>query len=351
MKLGPRVQHIQTICLFILATIALCAALYLLRPILIPLILAVFLTYCLSPIIAIQMRYLRLPRSLAIVSTIVIGCVLLVCVSIFLATSIERLAQNADIYKERSIELVNKALDYVPYDVFGFEPHNIQKTLLDGSGKYFRGLITGTISGFMGVLSHGILVIIFMIFLIIGKRPLKKAPHGIFVEIEQKIRRYVMAMFFISLATGVLVGTTLQFLNIQLAFVFGFLAFLLNFIPNIGSIIATLLPLPIVVLNPELSIFIKILAFVIPAAIQMIIGNLIAPKVLGETLELHPIVVLCTLVFFGMIWGVVGMFLAVPIASVIKIVLKRFDYSAPLAHLMEGKLEEFDVLLSNHPQS
>jgi AI-2 transport protein TqsA len=346
MPLGTREQHIQTVSLFILATIALCFALFLLRPILIPFILAVFLMYCLTPVIAIQMKFLRLPRSIAIVSTILIGCFFLVFVSFLVSTSVDQLSMNADDYKARLVEMVRIGAALVPFDTLGVDPKSVIKTLSEGSGNNMRAFITGTISGFMGILSQSLLVIIFMIFLLIGKRPAHPQKHGLLFEVEQKIKRYIIAMFFISAITGVLIGMTLHILGVESAFMFGFFAFLLNFIPNIGSIIATLLPLPVVLLNPELSPIAKVLAFLIPGTIQMVIGNLIAPKAVGDALELHPVVVLSALIFFGMIWGIVGMFLATPITAVIKIILKKFSYSKPLAYLMEGKIEYLDQLFA-----
>ncbi|MHC4433691.1 MAG: AI-2E family transporter [Planctomycetota bacterium] len=120
---------------------------------------------------------------------------------------------------------------------------------------------------------------------------------------------------------------------------FGFLAFLLNFIPNIGSIIATLLPLPVAFIDPQLGIVSKVLALAIPGSIQFVIGNILQPKMMGESLDLHPVVVLLSLIFFGTIWGIIGMFLAVPITAVVMIFLQRFDYTRAIADLAAGKTD------------
>ena len=78
---------------------------------------------------------------------------------------------------------------------------------------------------------------------------------------------------------------TFQILGVPFAWMFGMLAFLLNFIPNIGSFIATVLPIPVVILNPELSLTVKVLSIVIPTIIQFSIGNLLQPKMMGESLD------------------------------------------------------------------
>jgi AI-2 transport protein TqsA len=122
--------------------------------------------------------------------------------------------------------------------------------------------------------------------------------------------------------------------------VFGFLAFLLNFIPTIGAVVATLLPVPVIVLSPDLSVATQVLAVAIPAAIQAVIGSFIQPKVLGRSFGLHPVSILLALIFFGMIWGLVGAFLATPITAVIKIVLERIPATRFVAALLAGTYGE-----------
>ena len=124
----------------------------------------------------------------------------------------------------------------------------------------------------------------------------------------------------------------------ELALVFGVLAFLLNFIPSIGSVISTLLPLPVIFLSEEMSDAAKVLAIAIPGGLQFAIGSILEPKVMGESLDLHPVVVLLGLIFFGMIWGIVGMILATPMVAVLRIVLERIEMTAPVGNVLAGRL-------------
>ena len=78
--------------------------------------------------------------------------------------------------------------------------------------------------------------------------------------------------------------------------------------------------------------------FLVPGAVQMTIGNIIEPLIMGEGLDLHPVTILLALVFWGLIWGVVGMFLATPITAVFRIVLDRFETTRPIAGLLAGRL-------------
>jgi AI-2 transport protein TqsA len=111
----------------------------------------------------------------------------------------------------------------------------------------------------------------------------------------------------------------------------------LNFIPNVGSIIATLLPLPLAIVQFN-SLFWVMLVLLLPGTVQITVGNFVEPKLMGEGLELHPVAILVMLVFWGLIWGVVGMLLAAPITAVLGIVLGRFETTRPIARLLAGQL-------------
>ena len=137
--------------------------------------------------------------------------------------------------------------------------------------------------------------------------------------------------------TGLLTGVILALFGLDLALVFGVLAFFLNFIPSVGSIVATLLPIPMAMV--QFDGFWMIAGIVlVPGAIQMTIGSGIEPVLMGEGLDLHPVTILLALVFWGLIWGVVGMFLAAPITAVLRIVLDRFETTRPIAGLLAGRL-------------
>ena len=125
-------------------------------------------------------------------------------------------------------------------------------------------------------------------------------------------------------------------LGVPLAVVFGMFAFLLNFIPNVGSMISVLLPVPVVFLNPEITTTTAVLAIALPGAVQFSIGNIVEPKVMGHSLALHPVTVLVALVFWGMLWGAVGVILAVPMTSSLKILFDHMEVTRPVGRLLAG---------------
>ncbi|MHC4732727.1 MAG: AI-2E family transporter, partial [Planctomycetota bacterium] len=212
-----------------------------------------------------------------------------------------------------------------------------ESEVLKPMAKVIGGVVKGTMSAIGGVLQKGLLVLIFLIFLL-GGHNLEAAPASrTWREIKESIQGYLITKTIVSAITGVLVGVTLKALGVDMAVAFGLFAFVLNFIPNIGSVISTLLPLPVVLLNPEVSTTVAVLAIAIPGAIQFVIGNVLEPRLLGTSLDLHPIVILVALIFWSVIWGPVGMLLAAPITAILRILFSKLDVTAPLANLLAGR--------------
>lgn len=346
-------QRIQTGCLLILTALGIGGALYALSSVLIPFVLAVFLTLCLIPAVDVQMKWLHIPRRTAILTTILIGCTILVLAGLLITAAANQIVDSKDDYEKQFRAVLVRARGLIPSEWYAEDPNDPNRLSEDPNypagpapgpliripTDHVRRVLTDTASSIMGVISNGLLVLIFMIFMVAGKGT-HKAPQGsVWWEVENRIKRYIMTMIVTSGVTGVLVGLVLTVLGVRFGWMFGFLAFLLNFIPNIGSIIATILPLPVALIDPQLGIVSKILVLAIPGSIQFVVGNLLQPKLMGESLDLHPVVVLLSLIFFGTIWGIIGMFLAVPITAVVKIFLQRFGYTRALADLAAGKTD------------
>jgi AI-2 transport protein TqsA len=335
-------QRIQTICLLILTALGITAALYFFASVLIPFVLAIFLTLCLTPVIDLQMKLIRIPRRTAILTTVAVGCALLTLGAFLVTLAANQIVESKDDYGKQFQQLLIKTRGLLPPEWYR-DPNDASadpsEPLIRVPTNTIRKVLTDTASSIMGVISNGLLVVIFMIFMIAGKGTYKASPGSLWWEVESRIKRYVLTMILTSGITGFLVGLVLFVLKVNFYWMFGFLAFLLNFIPNIGSIIATILPLPVALIDPELGMISKILVLVIPGGIQFVIGNILQPKLMGESLDLHPVVVLLSLIFFGTIWGIIGMFLAVPITAVVKIFLQRFGYTSAIADLISGKTD------------
>jgi predicted PurR-regulated permease PerM len=157
-------------------------------------------------------------------------------------------------------------------------------------------------------------------------------------EIEEMIRHYITLKTQISLATGLLIWITLELCHVQLAPVFGLMTFLLNFVPNVGSMLATLLPLPIILLDDDLDPVRKLLAFIIPSLIQGYIGNVLEPTLFGASLNMNPVAIMSALVLWGWLWGYPGAVLSVPLLAGAKICLLNADH--PLAKSAAAWIQE-----------
>ena len=158
-------------------------------------------------------------------------------------------------------------------------------------------------------------------------------------RINKSVQQYLGLKTLISLLTGVLVALSLYLLQAPFPFLWGLLAFLLNFIPNIGSIVAGIPPI-LVTLFDSGSITKTLMVAVAFIVIQIVVGNFVEPKVLGKGLDLSPLIVLLSLLFWGWLWGIPGMLLSVPLTAALKISMEQFDRTKPLA-----------ILLGANPQS
>lgn len=154
-------------------------------------------------------------------------------------------------------------------------------------------------------------------YLIQGDQKVKDFLKGIGI----KIRHYLSIKTVTSLATGILIAIALAILGLDFPILWGFLAFMLNYIPNIGSILAALpaMALALVQLGFQGALFTGIIYLVV----NMLIGNVVEPKMMGKGLGLSTFIVFLSLIFWAFLLGTVGMFLSIPITMVIKIILEQ----------------------------
>jgi AI-2 transport protein TqsA len=339
-RVGGDVEHrIQTVCLVIMTVIAVAGALYWLRPVMIPFILAVVVWLGLAASTEFQIRRLKVPRLMALPVTLVLGGVLLAGLGSLISASVGELAANSASYNQKFSQLLLRLTAVFP-DQAGpvleaVRVENLSKIAVSA----VSGLLANTTNAVLTILSQSFLVALFVVFLALGAAGQRRSASGAWAEIERRIQSYIVIKAAISALTGIVVFAVLALLGVPLALVFGLFAFVLNFIPNVGSLIATLLPIPVVLGTPEISMTTAVLAIGLPAIIQGLVGNLIEPMLMGESLDLHPIAILLALIFWGMLWGIVGMLLATPITAMMKILLEQHEGSRPLADLLAGRVD------------
>ena len=333
MDLDRQAPRISAMCLTILAAIATGATLYWLRPVLVPFVLAMFLSIVAEPVVLLQIKGLRLPRGLAVVTTLLLGVAVVLVISAIVAAAVAQLHAGLDGYVAQ-LRLVEQRLGTFLVDLGLPTTDWLDDVLSTGQ---VAALLSTLLGELLGLVSQGAIVLIFLYFLLATHTEPPVAMRGTWAKIRRSIAQYLTVKVAISLLTAVVVGITLFALGVPLALAFAFLVFVLNFVPNVGSIIATLLPIPVVLGNDAMSGTTALLAIAIPAAEQFVIGQIIDPRITGKSLDLHPVAVLFGLMFWGMLWGLVGVLLAVPMTAAIKIVLDELGYTKPVADLLGGR--------------
>ena len=323
----------NNICLVFITLVVATFSLMYTKTVLLPLIFAVFLYAILTPMVYWIKEKLKVPKGFAILFTLNLLWLVLSAVVLVLVMSVEKFVQGAPRYKDsifQTIQFIEMKLSL--YDI-RWDTGKIRNLVQNLPFFHYAQQLTGNLLSFLGNL---FLIFIFTIFMMTGESK-SKNKSALMNEILKKVSSYISSKFFLSLATGVLVWLTLLVFGVELAFIFGLLTLLLNFIPTIGSLIAILLPLPILFLQFQFSASFFIV-LILTGAIQFVIGNVIEPKVMGESMDLHPIAVLMGLVFWGLVWGIPGMFLAVPITAILKIVFNRIEATKPIAEILAGRI-------------
>jgi AI-2 transport protein TqsA len=159
--------------------------------------------------------------------------------------------------------------------------------------------------------------------------------RGVFAAISQDIKTYVRIKTTLSVIVALLCFGVMKIVGLELAGFWAVLFFVMNFIPTIGAILGTLFPALMLMVqfdSPALIISMIVVLIAIPS----IINNVVEPKLMGRSLNLSALVIILSLVFWGSIWGVLGMFLCVPIMVILNIVLAKFDGTRPIAVLLSA---------------
>jgi predicted PurR-regulated permease PerM len=216
-----------------------------------------------------------------------------------------------------------------------------------------QGFLTSTLSSLSATVGTIVIVIIYIVFLLLEEVAFSKKIDAIFPDAKKRKRiqevlneifestnKYITLKTGISLVTGGLSYVVLLIFGIDYAFLWAFLIFLFNYIPYIGSLIATILPAIFAVIQFG-SLWSFVWVFISVEAIQLVVGNYIEPKIMGKSLNLSPLVVVVALSFWGYVWDLLGMFLSVPITSIMLIILAQFPVTRSFAILLteNGNIE------------
>ena len=379
----PIEERIRTLSLAVCALGVVGAALLYLRAVLVPLVLAIALSYLLTPVVDLLSKRplrcagvtlcaaepargwtrccrdlfcrLKLPRIVAVFVALGVAFAVLGVLGFIVADSVRTFASKADSYSQRVEELLGWAIGFMEEAeadlrervglnatataTIGGAWDNTRVQQLASKVPVTR-LVLQAAESLLELLSNLFLVLLFTLYLLLGGGGAES--HGVNAEADAQVLSYIKGKVLISLGVGVATALILLAVGLDLWLVFGVMAFWLNFIPNVGSVVAVLLPMPVVLLDPTFSSGAVFLALVLPFGVHAIAGNVFEPLVFGHSMELAPVTILLSLMLWGSVWGVTGMVLAVPMTAVLRIHLAYVDHPLPryLAARLVGRAEK-----------
>lgn len=172
--------------------------------------------------------------------------------------------------------------------------------------------------------------------LMIGDAAMKKKTFAVLDQIKSDVKSYFVIKVFVSFFVGLFSYIIMLIFGLEFAIFFAFIIFLLNFIPNVGSIIAVTFPVIFSLVQFE-SLYLTSVFLTLMIGVQILMGNFVEPKFVWNKLNLSPLVILLSLIFWGNLWWVVGMLLSVPIMVIINIILAAIPSTRPIAVLFSEK--------------
>jgi predicted PurR-regulated permease PerM len=304
----------------------------------VPLLLGLFFAILSLPLAEwLENRGVR--RSWAIFLALLAGVAVVGVLVLFLSAALGELTEAAPIYQVRLQRASATTLAWLQERGLAapeWTPRDLVRLATSAS------LVGGTLRSLAAILSDVVLIVLTMAFVMLeaaGFNEKLRAAFGReeasdprFGQVTREMQRYLGVKTVMSLATGILVGAWVAFVGLDFPVLWGFLAFVFHYIPNIGAILAAA---PAVLLGIiQFGLGGAALVALGYLVIDMVLGNVIEPQWLGHRLGLSPLVVFLSLVFWGFVWGAVGMFLSVPLTLTAKILVERTPGMEWLATLL-----------------
>ncbi len=378
--------HAIRAALFVIAAGVALAILHFASSILIPIVLAIFLSYVLNPFVLGLMRLriprtqLKMPRSLASLIVVLMMVAMTGVVGMFIGDQVRRLALDLPHYEDRvsgNISALRTNLldvqqrfegmlqpirrDAEEVALSSFDPvtaaedsanERVQVFLDQNTGDIWAaatGYIAGGITGLLGIFAQALMCVFVLVFILaqapvfrvkiiglLGNNPRRRRLIiDILENVNDDIQRYLFNRFATNTIVALLVGLSFYIYGLDYAFLLGILAGILNFIPYVGPIIGTFFPALIAYMQfgDLQSVFWCVLIY---GCITGLEGNLVTPVIIGRHLKLNSLAVLLSAIFWGWMWGAIGLLLAIPILAGVKAVSAHVDGLRPINELLRG---------------
>lgn len=319
------------------------------RDLIVPFLISVVIWYLINTLAdyyhKIKIGRFLLPKTVCFIAALLTMGVALFLLVDMIANNITNVREAAPIYQQNLLKLTARV-----YALLGIENQPSLNQLVGQINlRPFISNIAGTMAGIAG---NAGLILIYVLFLFLEQASFKpkltallensKYEHtvgDIISNVHEKIETYVAIKTFVSMLTGGACYIVLILNDVDYASFWAFLIFLLNFIPTVGSMLAVLFPaLLSLVQFDTFTPFLIIISSL--GVIQVLVGNILEPKLMGNSLNLSPLVVMLSLAVWGSIWGIAGMFLSVPFTVILMIIFSEFPKTKPIAIILSqnGKI-------------
>jgi len=314
-------------------------------PLLVPFMAAVFLAILSLPILTWLEEH-RVPRSVAVSVTVLINVGMLALLGWLLTGSLGGFVEAVPTYRVRVEQLLERMVGWL--EVRGVPAARwLEEGLFDAASMV--DLVGTTLRGVASLATDLLLVITTMVFLLLevaGFAPKLRAAFGNRVQplwryarIRLEVQQYLMMKTLVSLVMGILSGIGVAIIGLDFPVLWGLTAFLFNYIPNIGPILAAIPALLLSLVQLGLPSTLLIAALFL--FLHLVLGNILEPQLFGRRLGLSPLVVWLSLIFWGWVWGPIGMLLSVPLTVIARIVFENTRELRWIAALLSAEpLEE-----------
>ena len=307
--------------------------------ILIPFLLSIFIAILSAPVMRWLTRH-RVPEIVAVI-LILVGFLLFgTILATFVGRTINAFYQDMPLYESKLQALVDQSVAWLQANGVDVSDNVLREYVNPGA---VMKMVANVFNGLGGVLANTFLILFTVIFILLEaagfpaklRKALGDKTQAVqhFARFSQLVQKYLVIKTLVSLMTGASIGIALWIIGVDYAAMWALVAFLLNYIPNIGSIIAAV-PAVLVALI-QLSVGEAALTALVYIIANTFFGNIVEPKMMGRTLGLSTLVVFLSLVFWGWVLGPVGMLLSIPLTMVVKIAFEVNERTRWVATLLD----------------
>ena len=328
-SLNRRTNRVQQILFTSAAFVVVVAGMRAAQGILIPFLLAVFIATISNPLVSFLQRK-RIPRGFSIFFIFLLMIAFGFRIISLLGTSLNKFSNNFPKYQVLLKEYAEDFFSFLQERGISVSGQVILEQFDPGS---IMSLTSGILAGLGNILTNALLIIIMVVFMLMEATIFEDKIMKIFGGADKRVKqiasftntvkRYMLIKTAISIATGFIATIWLLILDVNYPFLWGFLTFLLNYIPTIGSNIAAIPPLLMALIQYDLfTMFIVGFGYLV---INNFLGSFLEPRIMGLGMGLSALVVFISLIFWGWMFGPIGMILCVPITTIIKIAFENTE--------------------------